>query len=231
MLISFKDVTKRYDVGEGKTITPVNSLTLDIAEGDFIIIIGRSGSGKTTVLNLSAGLVRPTTGRITIENKDISSIPDREISNLRNRHMGFIFQYPSLLPSLNTVENVALPSIFHRKGRYAEALDRAADMLATVGLADRLEARPKQLSAGQQKRVVIARSLINRPRILLADEPTSDLDEQTEKEIMDLLLKIHAAGTTILMVTHSLELTRYATRVMKMENGVLGETINSLAIA
>ncbi|MCX6007051.1 MAG: ABC transporter ATP-binding protein [Chloroflexi bacterium] len=227
MLISFNDVTKQYNLDEEKIITPVNRVNLAIAGGDFTIITGRSGSGKTTLLNLAAGLVRPTTGRILIGGVDIKNMSDKGISLMRNRTMGFIFQYPSLIPSLNAVENVALPCIFHKYSTYSDGYKRAVSLLQTVGLLDRLEARPKQLSAGQQRRVVIARSLINNPTILLADEPTSDLDECTEREIMDLLLKIHTSGTTILMVTHSLELTACATSVFRMENGVLEGSIRS----
>jgi putative ABC transport system ATP-binding protein len=220
MLITFDNVTKRYDLGN-KILTSVDRLNLTIGEGDFIIITGRSGSGKTTVLNLAAGLVRPTEGKILIGDIDIGNISDKEISTLRSRTMGFIFQYPSLLPSLNVIENVALPATFSGNGHYAKATERAAALLDSVGLSDRLEAHPKQLSGGEHRRVAIARSLINNPRILLADEPTSDLDEQTEHEIMELLLNLNAAGTTVLMVTHSLDLTAYASAVFKMDGGLL----------
>ncbi len=225
MLISFNQVTRQFDLGGQKIITPVNQISLDINTGEFIIIIGRSGSGKTTLLNLAAGLIKPTTGKILVNGSNIGKMSDKDISKLRNRTMGFIFQYPSLLPALNAIENVVLPAQFSKNSAHAEALEHAAKLLKTVGLADRLEARPKQLSAGEHRRVVIARSLINNPDILLADEPTSDLDEQTEREIVDLLLKIHAEGTTILMVTHSLELTNCATRTLKMINGVLEEVV------
>jgi ABC-type lipoprotein export system ATPase subunit len=194
---------------------------LAITAGEFIIITGRSGSGKTTLLNLAAGLVRPTMGKVLIEGVAINNMSDKCISFLRNRKMGFIFQCPSLINSLNVAENVLLPRIFHQNDRNTDGYTRAASLLESMGLADRLEARPKQLSTGEQRRVVIARSLINEPAILLADEPTSDLDEYTEREIIDMLLKIHAKGTTILMVTHSLELTCFATRVFRLVNGAL----------
>jgi ABC-type lipoprotein export system ATPase subunit len=221
MKIVLRGVTKEYALDDETTITPVDNVSLDVPQGDFIIVIGRSGSGKTTLLNLAAGLVKPTRGEVLIGDLNVWAISDRQLSMLRNQKMGFMFQYPSLLPSLTALENVALPASFGPRKSRRKARERAAELLELMGLSDRMEAHPKQLSAGEQKRVVIARSLLNQPELLLADEPTSDLDEQTEQEIMALLRKIHGSGVTVLMVTHSLELMPYATRVMKMENGVL----------
>ena len=220
-MIKLLNVSKEYATDGQLVVAPVQNVSLVLAHGDFIIIIGRSGSGKTTLLNLSAGLIRPTSGEVFIDDVNVWSIPDKQLSQLRNRKIGFIFQYPSLLASLTALENVALPASFglRRKRRYA--YERAEELLELMGLSERMGAYPRQLSAGEQKRVVIARALINQPEMVLADEPTSDLDEQTEQEIMALLRKIHGTGVTVLMVTHSLELMPYATRVMKMENGVL----------
>jgi ABC-type lipoprotein export system ATPase subunit len=158
---------------------------------------------------------------VRIDDEDVWTMTDRELSALRARQIGFIFQFPSLLPSLSVLENVTLPSRFAGGNRGIDVQDRAVKLLETVGLAERMEVYPRQLSSGEQKRVVIARALINQPSILLADEPTSDLDEQTEHEIMSLLKEIHSGGLTIVMVTHNLDLVTYASRVMKMENGSL----------
>jgi ABC-type lipoprotein export system ATPase subunit len=186
-----------------------------------VVITGRSGSGKTTLLNLAAGLTRPTSGKISLDGVDLWSLSDKEQSSMRSRKVGFIFQFPSLLPTLTVLENVALPVIFngHPQADGAAYL-RAEELLKLVGLQDKWIAYPRQLSAGQQQRVVIARALMNHPEILLADEPTSDLDEQTEREIIELFAQIHReSGVTILMVTHTSQLTEYGTRSIEMAGG------------
>lgn len=208
-------------MGEQIVVTPVRHVSLTVARGDLIIIVGRSGSGKTTLLNLAAGLVKPTSGEVFIGDVNVRNMNDKQLSLLRNRKIGFVFQYPSLLSSLNALENVALPASFGPGQRRRNANARASELLELMGLSERLESYPRQLSAGEQKRVVIARSLMNAPEVVLADEPTSDLDEQTEQEIMTLMRQIHAEGVTIMIVTHSLELMRYATRALRMEDGVL----------
>ena len=220
-MISLLNVTKEYCVDEETVIAPVRDVSLKIEAHEFVIIIGRSGSGKTTLLNLMAGLVRPTSGQVLVDNRDLRRLSDRELSLLRAQEIGFVFQFPSLLPSLNVMENVVMPTSFQRRDAHAESNDRAAELLQMVGLSAKAVSLPRQLSAGEQKRAVLARSLMTQPRILLADEPTSDLDEQTEHEIIALLRNINASGVTIVMVTHSLELLPYATRAFKMENGAL----------
>lgn len=222
-MISLEKVSKEYNLDDQTTVVPVNNVTLEVKPGEFILIIGRSGSGKTTLLNLAAGLVRPTSGIVRIDNINLQGMGDGQLSLLRGRQIGFVFQFPSLLSSLNIRENVVMPSMFGPADGHKQAYHRAEELLDMVGLSDRTTAYPRQLSAGEQKRVVVARSLINHPKVLLADEPTSDLDEQTEHEIMYLLREIHDKGCTIVMVTHSLELTPYATRVLKMEKGKLHE--------
>ena len=220
-MIRLVNLTKEYRVGEQIVVTPVRHVSLTVSRGDFIIIVGRSGSGKTTLLNLAAGLVKPTSGEVFIGDANVRNMNDKQLSLLRNRKIGFVFQYPSLLSSLNALENVALPASFGPGQRRRNANARASELLELMGLSERLESYPRQLSAGEQKRVVIARSLMNAPEVVLADEPTSDLDEQTEQEIMTLMRQIHAEGVTIMIVTHSLELMRYATRALRMEDGVL----------
>jgi ABC-type lipoprotein export system ATPase subunit len=185
-----------------------------------VVITGRSGSGKTTMLNLVAGLTRPTTGEVILDGDNIWRLSDKEQSLRRNCLIGFIFQFPSLLPSLTVLENVALPTTFAAQGVQKDAYDRARSMLQVVGLNDKLASFPRQLSAGQQQRVVIARALINQPKILLADEATSNLDEQTETEIMDLLQDIHhRTGITVLMVSHTSQLVNYGLRAIEMAQG------------
>ncbi len=220
-VISLTNVTKEFDLGDGIKVSPVRDVSLGVAPGEFIMIIGRSGSGKSTLLNLAAGLIKPTSGEVRIEGVDLRAMSDKQISSLRSQKMGFIFQFPSLLPSLTILDNVAMPTVFASRDGRRDARQRAADLLGSVGLSERMEVYPRHLSAGEQKRAVIARSLINHPRILMADEPTSDLDEHTETEIIALIKDILATGVTMLMVTHSLHLIPHATRAMKMENGAL----------
>jgi lipoprotein-releasing system ATP-binding protein len=219
-IIVFHRVSKRYASKKEAPVAAVHSANLSIREGEFVVITGRSGSGKTTLLNLAAGLTRPTSGTVLLDGVDPWTLSDKEQSLLRNRKIGFIFQFPSLVPSLTAQENVALPTMFGSRQGKPDGLKRAAELLETVGLADKLRAYPGQLSAGQQQRVVIARSLINAPAVLLADEPTSNLDEQTELEIMELFRKIHLdSGITLLLVTHTSQLVDYGTRAMQMASG------------
>jgi putative ABC transport system ATP-binding protein/lipoprotein-releasing system ATP-binding protein len=219
-MIKLENVSKIYQISREHTVQALHPLDLEIQAGEFVVILGRSGSGKTTLLNLLAGLTRPTSGRVWLDDVDLWSIPDKQQTALRNQKIGFIFQFPSLLPSLNTLENVALPSIFRQNGAYAAIDQRARQLLETVGLSDKLAVYPRQLSAGQQQRIVICRALLNNPQILLADEPTSDLDEQTEIEIMELFSQIHhQTGITVLMVTHSSQLVKYGTRAIQMAQG------------
>ncbi len=222
--ISLRNVTKKYRVDEQRTVVPVNNIDLNVERGEFIIIVGRSGSGKTTLLNLAAGLIKPTTGEVLLEGTNLQSLSDKKLSLLRNKQIGFIFQYPSLLPSLTALENVAMPCFLSQSNGSDDPHVRAATLLENMGLNDRKNALPKNLSSGEQRRVVIARALVNRPEILLADEPTSDLDARTELEIMTLLRDTNKSGVTILMVTHGLELLPYANRTLTMEKGNLQPT-------
>lgn len=223
-MIRLEKVAKTYSLSKENHVTAVRDVSLEILRHEFAIITGRSGCGKTTLLNLAAGLTPPTSGRVLWDELDLWSLTDRQRSRLRNRRLGFVFQFPSLLPSLNVPENVMLPTVFSNNSPASGTPQRARDLLHTVGLADKLSAYPRQLSAGQQQRVVIARALLNQPEILLADEPTSDLDERTELEIMDLFGEIHAqTGITIVMVTHTTQLISYGTRAIRMANGQIVE--------
>jgi ABC-type lipoprotein export system ATPase subunit len=221
-MIALNEVTKTYTLKKKTVVPAVCGVSLKVEPGEFVVITGRSGSGKTTLLNLVAGLARPTSGQVMIDNVDLWSLSDQEQSLLRNRKMGFVFQFPSLLSSLTTLENVALPAMFGRGNGNRDAYKRAARLLDEVGLSGKLSAYPRQLSAGQQQRVVVARSLINQPQLLLADEPTSNLDEQTEQEIIALFQEIHARdGITILLVTHAGQLVPHGTRALQMADGAI----------
>lgn len=219
-MIKLVNVTKEFNLDE-QVITPVRDVSLEIGKGEFVIIIGRSGTGKSTLLNLVAGLIRPSSGSVLVEGRDLAGLSDKEMSRLRSREMGYVFQFPSLLPALTIRDNIAMPSTFSAEKNRQGSPKRAEELAQMLGLGERLECYPRHLSAGEQKRAVIARALMNQPRILLADEPTSDLDERTEKEIMGLLKQIHDSGVTILMVTHSLGLVPYATRAYSMDKGQL----------
>jgi ABC-type lipoprotein export system ATPase subunit len=217
-MISVQNVSKIYTT-KALTVPAVHNVSLEVEPGEFVVITGRSGSGKTTLLSLVAGLTRPTSGQVLLDGVAVWSLPDKEQSLLRNEKIGFVFQFPSLLPTLTALENVMLPAMFGGK-QNGGAQERARHLLEQVGLADKLRSFPRQLSGGQQQRVVIARALMNEPELLLADEPTSDLDEMTEREIMSLFRDIHQqTGVTVLLVTHSAELGQYGTRSIQMAGG------------
>jgi ABC-type lipoprotein export system ATPase subunit len=219
-MIKLNEVSKIYPLGKGNSVPAVREVSLEIKQGEFMIIVGRSGSGKTTLLNLAAGLTRPTSGQVLLEGVNLWDLSDVEQSALRSRKFGFVFQFSSLLPALNAQENVVLPTVFGSDGNRVVLFERAAELLRQVGLEDKLTAYPRQLSAGQQQRVVIARALMNRPQMLLADEPTSNLDEKTELEIMDLFRQLHQElGITVVMVTHTRQLISYGTHPVEMAEG------------
>lgn len=229
-MIVLENVTKVYDLGKGSSVTAVRGVSLEIGAGEFAAIVGRSGSGKTTLLNLAAGLTRPTSGRVTLDGVDLARLTDQQQSTMRSQTIGFVFQFPSLLPALTVYENVILPTTFVSNGVGPDARERAEAMLHKVGLSDKLKAFPRQLSAGQQQRVVIARALINQPQLLLADEPTSNLDEKTEMEIMGLFRDLHAGlGLTVVLVTHTRQLIASGMRSIEMAEGrIVQESAASL---
>lgn len=217
--ISLRAVSKSYRQG-GLTVTAVEDVNLEVAPGDFLVITGRSGAGKTTLLSLIGGLTLPTLGSIAIDGTNLGSLKDAELSAMRARKIGFVFQFASLMPTLTALENVRLPSMFVNGSGDPS---RVPELLRLVGLEERASYYASQLSGGQQRRVAIARALVNQPSILLADEPTGDLDTDTEREILDLLRAFNAKGMTIILVTHSPELASYGNRKFKMERGKLLE--------
>jgi ABC-type lipoprotein export system ATPase subunit len=221
-MITLDEVSKDYPIGKGNTVNAVRRVSLEINQGEFLIIVGRSGSGKTTLLNLSAGLTRPTSGTVSLDGVNLWNLSDNQQSKLRSQKIGFIFQFPSLLPTLTVYENVILPCIFGSNHKTAQKVDQAKLLLQKVGLDDKLVAYPRQLSAGQQQRVVIARALMNQPEVVLADEPTSNLDEKTELEIMELFSELHSTlSITVVMVTHTRQLISYGTRAVEMAEGMI----------
>ena len=221
-MIELRDVTKLYQAGE-VTVKAVDSISFDMKTDEMVVIFGRSGSGKTTFLSLIGALTKPTSGKISINGIDLWTLNDKHQSIFRNRNIGFIFQFPRLLPTLNILDNLRVPTIFDEKDRVDENRARAKELLESVGLGDRLDSYASQLSGGEQRRVAIARALINEPQIILADEPTGDLDEETEAEIVEILQKVNKEGTGILMVTHNTDLSSIAGRTIRMASGTLRE--------
>lgn len=218
-MIKINNLLKSYKIGT-ETIMAVDNVSLTIAEGDFITIMGHSGSGKTTLLSLIGGLTKPEKGTVTISGTELWSISDDELSELRNKRMNFIYQFSSLIPTLNVLENVLLPTAFSKNR--IDAIDYAKELLTIVGLGDRLNSYPSQLSGGQQRRVAIARGFINKPQILLADEPTGDLDEETEAEILALFQKMNTEQKiTFICATHSSEIAKKGNNRYRMTSGVL----------
>jgi putative ABC transport system ATP-binding protein/lipoprotein-releasing system ATP-binding protein len=222
-IIVLKDLTKTYKVGP-TTVRAVDSVDLEIPRGQLVSIVGHSGSGKTTLLSLMGGLTKPSSGRVIINDTNIWTLSDKEMSRLRNEKIGFSFQFASLFPTLNALDNVRLPSTFG--GSAASNHDRAGDLLKLVGLEDRTYSYPGQLSGGEQRRVALARTLMNEPRLILADEPTGDLDEDTEADILDIFHKINSEGVTIVLVTHSRAVASQAERALRMHRGHLSEDLD-----
>lgn len=223
-MIKLQKVTKVFEPRRQPPVTALDNVSLEVSPGEFVVITGRSGCGKTTMLYLMAGLARPTSGKVFIDEADIWTLDDRQLSALRKEKTGFMFQVPSLIPVLNVIENVMVPTMFTARDKQRDAYDRAKKALEGVGLSHKMESFPRHLSAGEEKRVVIARAIIDNPPFLLADEPTANLDELTEKDIMALLQRIHqTAGTTIVLVTHHPGLIAYGTRHLTMSDAKLSE--------
>lgn len=213
-------VTKTYGRGGGE-IRALDQVTFELARGDFAVITGRSGSGKSTLLSLLGCLTTPTAGRVRLFGRDVAELNDAARSALRASRIGFVFQFTGLLPTLTAFDNVRLPSLFGEPDEQVPY--RARDLLRKVGLGDRLGAYPEELSGGEQRRVAIARALLNEPELLLADEPTGDLDSETEAEVMEILSGLHREGLTLVVVTHNLALREYATRWLTMTDGRISE--------
>ena len=215
--VSLRDVRRDYTVG-AERVHALQGVSLDVEEGDYVAIVGPSGCGKSTLLNLIGVIDQPTSGTVTIADKRVDAMSDREATSFRLHNIGFVFQRFYLMPILSALENVALP-MAEAKVPAKERLARATELLDYVGLGSRERHRPSQLSGGEQQRVAIARALANRPRLLLADEPTGELDARTGTEIISLFQRLNADGTTILVVTHDEELANAARHKIHMRDG------------
>lgn len=218
-LLIARDLRREYHMGE-ELVRAVRGVSLDVDRGDYVAIVGPSGCGKSTLLNLLGGIDRPTSGSVTIDGARVDQMRDADATRFRLRHIGFVFQRFYLMPALSAIENVELPMAEARVAR-DERVRRARELLAYVGLGERCEHRPAQLSGGEQQRVAIARALANKPEVLLADEPTGELDAKTGAEMIELMAQVNRDGTTILVVTHDEDLARAARRVVHMRDGVI----------
>ncbi len=217
MLIELTDVARHYALGEA-LVRALNGVSLSVAEGEYVAIMGPSGSGKSTLMNVLGLLDTPTAGSYRLRDREVAHLDDDALSETRNREIGFVFQTFNLLPRMTALGNVELPLTYAGFGP-AERRRRAEELLAQVGLADRMHHRPSELSGGQRQRVAIARALCNRPALLLADEPTGNLDSATAREILDLFDTLHRGGHTIVLVTHDAEVGARAQRTIHMRDG------------
>jgi len=220
-IIKLEEIKKDYYMGS-QAITVLKGITLDIFKNEYVALMGPSGSGKSTLMNILGCLDSPTGGKYILNGKDVSKMPDDDLAEVRNSEIGFVFQQFNLLPRLSAAENVALPLIYAGISK-KERIERALEALDKVGLAERSHHKSNELSGGQIQRVAIARALVNNPAILLADEPTGNLDSKTSVEVMEIFGKIRAAGNTVVLVTHEEDIAAYAHRVVRLRDGLVGD--------
>jgi putative ABC transport system ATP-binding protein len=212
------DLSREYTSASG-TFTALSAVNLGVQRGELVAIVGRSGSGKSTLMNLVAGIDRPTRGTVVLEGTPLGGLDERALSRFRGKRVGVVFQFFQLLPTLTMAENVMLPMDLCRSVPAAQRRERALSLLETVGIADQADKMPSALSGGQQQRAAIARALANEPALLVADEPTGNLDRHTSDDVLGLFQRLAASGTTILMVTHEQDISRIASRVVRLEDG------------
>jgi len=224
-MIRMEGITQTFHL-EGIDLPVLKQIDLSIDEGEYVAIMGTSGSGKSTLMNIIGCLDRPTSGVYILDGRDLTTLDDDELADIRNQYIGFVFQQFNLLPRLTALENVMLPMIYADVPR-SQRLTAATESLTKVGLSDRLTSRPSQLSGGQQQRVAIARALVNHPALVLADEPTGALDSKTSQEIMALLTELNQQGTTIVVVTHDASVAAQTKRTIEMVDGVIVEAEHS----
>ncbi|MCX6705203.1 MAG: ABC transporter ATP-binding protein [Candidatus Woesebacteria bacterium] len=219
-LISLSKVTKTYKLGDDVEVSALRGVNLEIKEGEFVAIIGPSGSGKSTLMHIIGILDQPTSGVVKLEGDDVEELPEESLAELRNKHIGFVFQAFNLLPKTSAVENVELPLIYSNVTA-TERRKRAIEALETVGLLERMNHTPAQLSGGQQQRVAIARALVTKPSLILADEPTGNLDSRAGDEIIKLLKDLNKKGNTIILVTHEREIAEETKRIVEIKDGLI----------
>lgn len=219
-LISLSKVTKTYKLGDDVEVSALRGIDLEIKEGEFVAIMGPSGSGKSTLMHIIGILDQPTSGVVKLEGDDVEELPEESLAELRNKHIGFVFQAFNLLPKTSAVENVELPLIYSNVTA-TERRKRAIEALETVGLLERMNHTPAQLSGGQQQRVAIARALVTKPSLILADEPTGNLDSRAGEEIIKLLKDLNKKGNTIILVTHEREIAEETKRIVEIKDGLI----------
>ncbi len=218
-IIQTREIARQFRMGS-EIINALQSITIDIDRGEYVAFMGPSGSGKSTLMNIIGCLDSPTNGQYILNQNDVSDLTENELAEIRNKEIGFVFQTFNLLPRATALENVALPLVYAGMGR-SDREEKAYNVLDSVGLGDRALHKPNELSGGQRQRVAIARALVNDPSIILADEPTGNLDSKTSYSIMDLFEELHASGNTIVMVTHEDDIAQYAHRVIKLMDGLV----------
>ena len=218
-VIRIRNITRDFYLGQ-EVVNVLKGIDLDIEKGEYVAFMGPSGSGKSTLMNLLGCLDTPTSGQYILNGKDVSKMSDDELAEIRNKEIGFVFQTFNLLPRTTALENVALPMVYAGASK-SERKERAEEVLTNVGLADRMDHKPNQLSGGQRQRVAVGRALVNRPSIILADEPTGNLDSKTSVEIMNLFDEIHRAGNTVILVTHEEDIAKHAHRIIRLRDGVI----------
>jgi ABC-type lipoprotein export system ATPase subunit len=221
-VIRMENLTKVYHVGE-VDLQVLKGVSVQIERGEMVAIMGVSGSGKTTLMNIIGCMDRPTEGTYILDGEEISKVPPDRLAYIRNKKFGFVFQSFNLLARTTALENVELPLLYWNRMPGRERSERALESLTRVGLAERIKHHPSQLSGGQQQRVAIARALVNQPQILLADEPTGNLDSKSEHEVMNIFHQLHKAGLTVILVTHNQEIADHAQRIIRIRDGLIQE--------
>ena len=219
LVIKIRNITRDFPLGN-EVVKVLKGIDLDIERGEYVALMGPSGSGKSTLMNLLGCLDTPTSGSYELNGKDVSNMSDDELAEIRNKEIGFVFQTFNLLPRTTALENVALPMVYAGASK-SDRTERAKQVLTDVGLADRMDHKPNQLSGGQRQRVAVGRALVNKPSIILADEPTGNLDSKTSEEIMNLFNEIHKAGNTVILVTHEEDIAENAHRIIRLRDGIV----------
>ncbi|MEL1247443.1 MULTISPECIES: ABC transporter ATP-binding protein [Flavobacterium] len=224
-LIKITNIKRDFPLGN-EIVYVLKGIDLEINKGEYVALMGPSGSGKSTLMNILGCLDTPTSGTYILNGKHVSEMQDDELAGIRNKEIGFVFQTFNLMPRTTALDNVALPMVYAGHSK-SERVERATEVLTQVGLNDRMDHKPNQLSGGQRQRVAVARALVNKPSIILADEPTGNLDSKTSVEIMNLFNEIHANGNTVILVTHEEDIAAYAHRIIRLRDGIIeSDTIN-----